>query len=332
MAENPRAQIVIRTVAVAGLIVILVLIGAAVSSKPRGAKGNFFSSLFSGVFLASEKITVSADPRSVASGGSVTVSWTHQRRSTEGSYDLSYACHENSGLYTENGSLIPCNSAFPVNEATSVRLIARSLGATPVELPLTVTFTPAGGITASLSGSAVMTVTPEVSPAPVPPPIPIRPPATGGTPTPSFGTPQTRIYPGGSTRIDPNGLPDLIVQIIDVGVLTSSATSTESQFRHSNSVGIGEKPAILFDIKNAGTNVASSWRFTAQLPTANGNFLSDIQAPLAPGNGVRFTIGFDEGIRNPGGNPVTITVDPGNELREFSESNNTAAASIFRGY
>lgn len=334
MDTTNRVQIVTRILAVFGLIALLVLIGAGVSSVGNKNDGKgFFSSLFSAISLSRESLSVSTLPGEVSSGSQFVASWTHEKRSSNGGYDLMYACRTDAVLMLAGGAPIPCNSAFSLGDTSNIALIAQSSAPNPVVMEISVEFTPEGASKPSIASSASLVVSPHGSGTAT-----TTPPATGagggGTGTGggvTFGNTTTTVYPN-STRIDPNGLPDLVVEIVDVGVLVGSPTSTNQVFQHSNSVGINQQPAVVFDVKNAGTNISGNWKFRANLPTANGLFISESQSSLSPGNGVRFTLAFQESITNSGANPLTITLDQDNAIRESNESNNTATATVVRGY
>lgn len=152
-------------------------------------------------------------------------------------------------------------------------------------------------------------------------------PQISGVITP--GLSETKIYPVGGVSnfpILPNGIPDLFLQIIDTGIIDDT-----SNFIHATSTKESQQTGIVFDVWNFGTAVSGTWRFLAELPTFAGNFISEPQKSLAPGEKIRFTIGFRL-LTNPGPNNVTVVVDPQNELNELNRVNNVVSATIIRNY
>lgn len=116
--------------------------------------------------------------------------------------------------------------------------------------------------------------------------------------------------------------PDLVVRIIDVGVMGNN-----NQFYYSNSLSDNDNIAVKFEIQNIGESNSGSFRFTADLPTTdNDTFESNNQPSLAPGETKQYTLGFD----NPdtGTNTITIDVDSDDDVRENNENNNDDSERI----
>lgn len=152
------------------------------------------------------------------------------------------------------------------------------------------------------------------SPAPAPEPIPPKP--------------KVKTYERtGPPAALPGGIADLAVRIVDTGIATGGGAG----FIHSNAVQAGERPAIVFTVINAGTAVSERWQFTANLPAVDGRFTSELQQPLAPGEGRRFTIGFSE-LNRQGENQATITVFPWKGSGDANFANDAATAVLTRGY
>lgn len=165
-------------------------------------------------------------------------------------------------------------------------------------------------------------------PAPPPPPAEAPPPPVGAMPPPAIiaGPPRTTVYPQSGYRAVPGGTPDLSVQIIDTGILVGGEGG---EFRHTDAVGPNEFPALVFDIMNAGTAVSESWEFSATLPTFAGFFSSETQARLAPGDRIRFTLGFRP-LNRAGPTTAVITIDPTNRLRDARRANDVATTTFTR--
>ena len=146
---------------------------------------------------------------------------------------------------------------------------------------------------------------------------------SGGSTTPGPETGGT--FPIGTTTPVLHGLPDLVVEIDAIGYLASGSTDS---FVASSTVPAGSRAAVKFIIRNAGTNVAAPWRWSATLP-AQGTFgyQSQLQQSLNPGDRIEFTLGFDQ--PNRGSNQtITINVNHDSTIGESNTNNNRATATL----
>ena len=82
--------------------------------------------------------------------------------------------------------------------------------------------------------------------------------------------------------------PDLAVSVIDSGIIETST----GRFQHADSIALGQQPALVFEVANLGGARSESWQFSVNLPTFAGLYTSSDQQPLAPGERIRFTLGF----------------------------------------
>ncbi len=163
------------------------------------------------------------------------------------------------------------------------------------------------------------------------PNLPQAPSVAGNQTTPTRGTTGTQTTRVQTTRIVPvvtstlSGLPDLSVEIISVGYLTSASASS---YRVSSVVPEEERGGVRFLVRNVGTNVSGPWRFMLSMPTSpRTTFESSNQRSLNPGASIEFTLGFD----NPdSGNDrqIEVVVDEMNIVRESNENNNVASRTI----
>ena len=120
----------------------------------------------------------------------------------------------------------------------------------------------------------------------------------------------------------PSGLPDLAVSIIATGYLTSASADT---FAASSSVPYGQRPAVHFVIKNAGTNWSGTWSFSASIPTSPAyTFHSPTQQSLAPGESIEYTLGFDSATIG-ANQPISITIETGADV---NTNNNSVTATV----
>lgn len=319
---------ILRPIVIIGiLVIVLILILGGIFRLSRGLPEGGVRNLFSAIFLSREKITLTASPSSIESGGVLALSWSHEKKTRDGLYEISYPCWPNFRLQAD-GKDIPCNSAFPIGTATLlITPVSENTGA--IDIPITITFTPEVASRPALSASAVVTVTPETKEE-TSTTTPTGPASGGGTRTPTAGEKKTTVYPiqggSGARAFDPNGYPDLAIEILDSGILIGDT------FVKSSTVGQGQRAAVIFSVKNLGTNITPDWKFKANLPTANGEFTSETQTPLYPGDRIEFTIGFDN-PNNQGANTVNLTVDPeGRIFKDPNRVNNYASVVINRSY
>ncbi len=153
-------------------------------------------------------------------------------------------------------------------------------------------------------------------------------PATGGTVTtnPRPGTPTTTVIPVQvPASVNYYGLPDLVIENIQTGYLSSSNTSS---FRASSRVPDGERGAFKFTIVNRGTNVSGRFDFEVELPTTRGyTYNSRTQQSLRPGERIEFVMGFDQ-AREGDNRRIEISVDPDDDINESNEGNNDRSVTI----
>jgi len=156
---------------------------------------------------------------------------------------------------------------------------------------------------------------------------PVSTPVSPKPVQPTAGTPTTNTYPisGTSAPAALSGLPDLIVSIDATGYL---ATNSAESFVASSTVSSTLRPAVRFTIKNIGTNVTGSWRWSASLPTLSGYvYQSAPQQSLAPGDSIEYALGFDQprvGVDQ----MISVTANSDHTVAESTSSNNSASAKM----
>lgn len=203
-------------------------------------------------------------------------------------------------------------SVFVPNNEPALTIVPPSTASTTI-------FFGSGSYTISTTTSAVATST-AIVPTPRPTPLP-RPIGT------TAGQNTSNTYQIGTTTANVTlyGLPDLITNIVAVGYLTS--TSTDS-FTASSTVPSGMRPAIKFTIRNVGTNVTGSWRFSVTIPTERSYFFqSPLQQSLAPGESIDYTLGFDQPTAG-SGKMISITANFDKAVTESNPNNNSAAGYL----
>lgn len=148
-------------------------------------------------------------------------------------------------------------------------------------------------------------------------------PTTPANPQP--GTPVTTVVQVGTTPANYYGLPDLVVENVTTGYLTSADTST---FRSSNEVPDGKRGAVKFTIANRGTNISERFDFEVELPTSRSyTYKSKSQQTLRPGERIEYVLGFDQ-AREGNDRTITITVDADRDIDESNESNNDRSVTV----
>lgn len=151
-------------------------------------------------------------------------------------------------------------------------------------------------------------------------------PTTPATTNPRPGTPVTTVVPvqvPASTNY--SGLPDLVIENIITGYLSSSNTSS---FRASSRVPDGERGAFKFTVVNRGTNISDRFEFEVKLPTTRTyTYTSKSQQALRPGERIEYVMGFDQ-TKEGENRTITIEVDPDNDIRESNENNNDKSITI----
>ncbi len=178
-------------------------------------------------------------------------------------------------------------------------------------VPTASTTIPFGGAT-----STPATSTPVTKPSR---PVPPSNPAT----TPGHQTSTTTQISGSTGSPTLYGQADLAVTIDRIGYL---ATTSAESFVASSTVPNGSRPAIVFTVKNVGTNVSSPWSFTATIPTATSYvYTAPLQQALRPGESIQFTLGFDQA--NKGSNQkISIHVNPNGT--DAVGANNDSSATL----
>ncbi len=147
-----------------------------------------------------------------------------------------------------------------------------------------------------------------------------KPPKTPGPKT-------SATYPMGTSTVQGPlyGFSDLTANITAVGYLESA--SAES-FVATTTIRAGMRPAVKFTIKNIGTNVTGSWRFSAIIPTQSlYNFQSTFQQSLAPGESIDYTLGFDQAIAGYG-KMISVTSNFDHAVTESNFNNNSTSIQI----
>lgn len=152
------------------------------------------------------------------------------------------------------------------------------------------------------------------------------PAATTTTPVVTPQPPTTVVVPiQVPASVNYTGLPDLVIENVQTGYLTSANTNS---FRASREVPDGERGAVKFTIANRGTNVAGSFRFEVELPTSPSyTYRSSTQQSLRPDERIEYVLGFDR-TRTGDNRTISIEIDSRDDVPESNERNNTHSVRI----
>ncbi len=331
--ESPFRDIVTKTLAIIGVVAVL-LIGmwlavSTVKMAPRLASSLAAAMVsMTSLFVPGERIEVIA-PDTVESGVAFDVTWDHINKAKRGAYAFAFTCSGDlyfTSTLSEGGEIITCNTPFTSRDLTGkITLTAHSKAAGPVDTDLIIAFTEEGATTVKAETRIATTVNPKQ----VAEVTPTTPTNTGTTPTkpktPGSTSSQTYTFTGNTTPSNPNGTVDLRVKILEVGVVDK----VTGDFTASSSININARVAVRFAIENIGTKTSGPWAFIAQLPTIPfHSFESAEQIPLAPGDRIEYTIGFDS-MEQQRKVQALINVDPKFRTYDIDRNNNLVRADIF---
>lgn len=314
--ENPLPKVL---TIVAFFIIGLIVVWGAYNLARLAAPS--IASFFSRIAGSNSALTVTLSRSSVPSETPVDVSWEY-RTSKEGHFALVYPCRDdiemNIPLASGDFSPIPCGVSFPIPEGTTkVPVVPVSKSASPLDVPITITFIPqaaSGARAEATEGSAKLTVLP----------------GTGGGMATATSTPATSggssVKPG-SQASTPAAPADLRVTILSIGIIDPYTNQFSSIYPTSPS----QTAAARIRVTNAGGTASGAWSFDAELPTSPFTpYTSPTQASLKPGWSGEYVLTF--GPVAAGGGLFSVAVDPSNAVRESNENNNTASEYVNMSY
>ncbi len=153
------------------LFIIVAVVGMSLSVRVASAVPNAFSSLaaavvsITSIFVpAGEEITLSTPSLTVGTGQAFTLSWTHVKKTTDGSYTFRYDCadgvHFTSPTASGSDQMVFCNIPFNfLNTDDSIVLTPVSDQNRFVDVKVYIDFTPNGASKPTVTGSTTVTVT-----------------------------------------------------------------------------------------------------------------------------------------------------------------------------
>ncbi len=319
--SDPRLrELALRGLATFGLVVLLAL-GAWGVARVAVSVPSLLSSIgaaavsLSSVFVPNERLELEL-PETVTSGELFDFSWRHLNRREEGTYTLSFSCRKGLILSAEasDGSMRDafCDTPFNFTNTEGGMKLRATSALRRIDIPLTLSFTKISDGAVSASNDTILVVENAGAPEVL-------------LPSPSASAPERRAerktytVTAAGRASNPLGKPDLVARINAIGIYT------ERGFTPSQSVKVGTRAAVRFEIENVGTKTADGWAFNVVLPTSPYFiYHSDMQPFLGPGDKIQYTLAFDQIDTRVTGGVVTVNADPGNRLLEPSEENNIA--------
>ncbi|MBX4198005.1 hypothetical protein KW782_01580 [Candidatus Parcubacteria bacterium] len=325
----------VKVLVLLGLIVLLVLgILLPIKLVPNAVTStkSFFSRIFN-----RDSVTLEVDKDELNSGEPFVLSWNGGTREN-GSYILSYSCIDGVRIETSVNQpfeRITCDSQFYFSPTENeIELTVVSERSREVDIPVTLSFlensasepTELGTISLFVTNPAIdanaplptATPTPRPSTTPTPSATP-KPTPKPAAPAPVKTTPQKVSRPS-----NPNGQPDLAVQILEVGYLNPQT----NKFVPFHAATSNMRAAVKFVVINNGDKNTGNWSFKATLPSdTNPTYTAVNRENLGPGDGIEYVLGFER-LNNTRDNTITIVVDPENQIYESRENNNSYSAKI----
>lgn len=341
--QNSRDKLVgtaTRALAIIGFIAVII---AGLWGSVTIARGvpSAFSALaaaivsITSVFVpADEAITISVPSLTVGSGETFVLSWEHEQKSVEGTYTFRYLCTDGVSFTspTQAGpnTEVFCNTPFNfLNANDSLVLTAFSETNRFADVTVFVDFTPNGAAAPTVSGSTLLTI--ENTDITSSPGTTTGGQAGGSGTTPRTAGPETTtidvIPTGGPTASDPNGVVDLRVRFIELGLVDKATGEFTASSTPSDQV-VGKRVAARFLVENIGSRTSDQWTFNAVLPTFPSHiYSSPTQPALGPGDRIEFTLGFDS-FEADGEGELVVNVDPTRRINESNKENNILRQTI----
>jgi hypothetical protein len=327
--NRQKKEVVMRSLAVAGLIALICLIAWLSVQIVRVAPAAFSSlaSLAEGISRYEDTLSKSDEPRDlfiheavelVDSGNQVNLSW--DKPETQGSFTLSYACTDGvtlSVLNEEGVRDLECGLEYSLGDRTEVKVIPESTTKRYVDVTYNVSYNLPENNALHSRGSAILTITNRD----------ILDTNNEGNDDVTFGsddvitsneTSSDVVTPTDSnvgTQVNvptyqfqykipvsnPNGYTDLRATYIGVGTIVNGKFVTKDLRQDTTG-------AIQFEVKNIGNKTSAGWTFTVTLPDGT-TYNSGKQESLKPNERAVFTIGMQTGDDDSHTFKVVVTTD-----------------------
>lgn len=337
LSEKPARPIWVVILAIAGIIAVLTALGIGIFQLAGRAPENIseIGSNLGNLFRGEEKLVLSTESMTVASGEEVSLAITHKNNKSKGAgiYTIEFICGDGVSVELE-GAAVDCNKQTEISAIDKdVHFSLTSDEERYIDVTVKVFFMSEesdleSDISLTVVNRNIASTNPnEETPTPAEPTKePETPttkpaePAKEETKTPQFITVEHR----GSRYSDPNGTPDLKVTINDVGYYLNE----DKSFVSTDRIRARDRAVVKFTVENVGNKETGNWYFSSLLPIEGDRYYrSGSQISLQPGDKMVFTLAFD-GMSYRGEDTLYINVDPLDQIKEISELNNIAQAKF----
>lgn len=304
---------VIRTLAILGLIGLIIIIGwlgiKAVQLAP--AAFNSLASLADSVYnnadrQRSSEFEIKTDKAVVNDRETFVATWNEPKQN--GTFVFSYECTDGVSVdLRSNGEIrsLSCDTDYNLGDVNSVELNVKSEQNRFTDVAYTIAFLPEDAIETTYDKRSTITIVnaaispiavideeeEEIVEVPAEETPTTETPTTPTTPTTPAPTPRP-TQPKYVTKYvyqipvsNPNGYTDLSIKPLGVGYISGKT------FVKTGSYRAGENGAIQFEVKNIGTKTSNTWKYTATLPGGQV-YESPTQAALKPNERAVISIGF----------------------------------------
>lgn len=332
-----------------------------------GLLGNSAPSTPSATTQKTEQVVVSL-PASVQSGTPFTLSFTHQNAPGNYAYQFSYSCATGltvqAPVPTGSMQTVPCNTPFNYTNANAqVQLVATANGTAPIATTFTVAAKNLATNAITASANANTSVVP-VQKATASASATTAKPTTSYVPAKTtartlYGSPDLAVTINGVTNSGGRSFVQFTIQNVGTNVVpagwtfnASLPTSPTYTYTSNTQQALNPGDKIVYNLGFTMSQNNYSYGYsTYAYPytgstyanctytnnyTYNGvyNYPSGASYTCNPNTGYNYPYGYNTNSYsypqyNYGSSVVTVTVDPYNYVRESSEANNTASATVY---
>ena len=329
---------VIKTLAVLGLVTIIILIAwlAVQIVKVFPSAVTSLASIADTVYNydpdESEPVLLDIDPQTTpATAGTETkITWSPLNT---GTYTFSYECTDGMSVNLQSAvsqfTSADCAKTYDLGNVSNVSLVINSEKHFETDFHYTISYFKKNELNPSLVvkesfqiiNPRLATSTPEVeAQEPETKPEIETPNIKPVTPTkPTVGTPTYQYqYSYNLPVSNPNGYTDLVITYLGVG-----QTNNSGRFVNTGQLSRNIEGAIQFSVKNIGTKTSGDWTFKTKLPD-DINFESAKQVALKPNERTIITVAFGA-LSDRGTETFSVEVLTNNDSNRRNNSFNWSA-------
>lgn len=286
-----------------------------------------------GLFQQQERLSISSESMTIASGETVNLIVNHRGRKANepGVYTVEFSCPEGVSVNVNNDE-VSCNTEtnLTLPDDGSIQISLDSTGDRYTDVPIVVRFV---GEEKEIESNLVLTVVNRSIASDIPTSgsedevedrdTTPAPQTTEKEKEPKTPTKETVVTKPAPTKVT-SGVADLRVVAKDTGFIDPLTR----KFVSSNKISRSDKAAARFVIKNIGTKESGNWYFIATVPTKYDTYRkSGKQISLRPGQEMEFVLSLDD-IDYRSDLIVRLLVDSNNTVREISKHNNLAEVRL----